>query len=94
MRTGDYELDLWADALGIDNDDEALVALRRLGSRFANLEEDLQDLLDSIPAGGIESNRGDEIVTCLSRASADVEEAGGYLDQIAAAFQRHERGVA
>ncbi|TQL70072.1 hypothetical protein FB381_3998 [Nocardioides albertanoniae] len=93
MRTGDYELDLWADALGAESDDEARSVLRRLGSRFVILEEDLQELLDLIPAGGIEANRGDDIVTCLSRASADVEEAGTHLDDIARAFERHERGA-
>ena len=94
MSTRDYELDVWADALGIERDDEALPVLRRLGNRFSTLEEDLQDLLDDIPAGGVEANRGDEIVTCLSKASAEIEEAGYYLDQIASAFERHERGAA
>ncbi len=85
------DLDAWADALGVRDDDAALSALRFVSCDL----NDVMTLLDSVHAsiGGGSSvyslTIAEKVRASKSSASAALTEVG----LVVAAFKRHERGA-
>ncbi|MFI5627350.1 hypothetical protein ACIA03_28090 [Nocardioides sp. NPDC051685] len=88
VRTG--WMDEWADHLDVDNDADAVIAVRRLAARAQELEKELRDLARSVPDH--DEIWGTDLAAEAAEASWATRIIADGLHQVEAAFLRHERG--
>lgn len=84
-------MDEWADHLEVDNDADAIAAVRRLAARAQELEKELRELARSVPDD--DEIWGTDLAAEAADASWGARIIADGLHQVEAAFLRHERGA-
>ena len=86
------DLDTWATALGVDNDTDAIAALRVLNSRLDALAGELAQLMRGLPEGGKWGTPAGDARDYVSTSIEGLHETKDRLQVMTQAFGRHERG--
>jgi hypothetical protein len=93
MTVDGKQLNQWADALGVDNDADAIAAMHKLVDRAEALTEEIRRLWRTFPIEVSSGSWADVLSTAASRAVTSMELTEDGLTTILTYFKRHERGA-
>ena len=91
-RDNSGELEMWAEALGADNDSDAIAGLRGLQIRIMASVDELQICLDLMPESARRAKWTDGARSWMATAIQNADESSSHLALLRGAFARHERG--
>ncbi|MPZ61145.1 MAG: hypothetical protein GEU93_07585 [Propionibacteriales bacterium] len=86
LFTNRRDLDAWAHALGVDNDDDAIGVLHRLTDGLVDADDRLRGAQKTLAKA---PNR--DVLVQLSRALGRIDQLQTVLEEVARGFQIHER---
>ncbi|EGD45051.1 hypothetical protein NBCG_00587 [Nocardioidaceae bacterium Broad-1] len=86
------DLDVWAEALGVHNDADAIAELRKLCAQLQGITTELHKISNRLPDRGRSATYAEEARNFVGTAAEGLYEAHDGLFTIAQAFGRHERG--
>lgn len=91
MRIKSKDLDLWAKALGVSNDAEAMAALKKHSASMLVIAASLTRMRQHFLDAGVPDRN--PVMDEILKAASYTLDAGLALGELRGAFARHERGA-